>query len=501
MTLSLRSQAPALAVAVFLAAVTAVAVTDSSIPATTITIPLRLITGLAVLAFLMIALWAGPQSVILFWLAFAPFQNLLGTTHYGHLLRQALFSAPPLIFVLWLLIQRRRVRGSLVDALPGLYLGFVLASAVLAGTLVSVTQTGLSGTSVGLTQIYAIICIGVVVYYFVAFVELDEAFERRIATVFLVVGSLIAAIADAGKAAGLNGKVAGFDFGAASTTSSGGVVEGRVAGPLGEAGVFGTFLGAVLVIAVAILVWGGPRSLRRWSIFTVVVVPPAIFLTLTRAPLLAASVVCILIVAFRSRSRWPGIVALLSAVALFVVAWGTLAGTSLYKNRFGNVSNIQGRALLDRLSFKLAERKPVAGWGYGTYDHVKNTVHVDLGSTSLSPSFVFDYTSHNTFLTVLVELGGVGLLLLLAPWLVNAVHAVRRARAPSPDRWLLIASLGIIGVWSIDALTSDMRFFPFVSALPWLAAGLLRRRALRERSPEPRPSVGRLEPQLTLLPE
>jgi hypothetical protein len=494
MTLSLRSQAPALAVAVFLAAGTAFAVSGTAVP-------LRAILGLVLLAFLAIALWAGPQAVLLSWLAFAPWQNTLGTTQSGHLLRQALFSAPPLIFVLWLLIQRRRVRGSLVDALPVVYLGFVLASAILAGTLTSVTQTGLTGTSVGLTQIYSIICIGVVVYYFVAFVDFDEAFERRIAAVFLFVGSLIAAVADVGKVAGLNGKVAGFDFGASSTDSSGVVAQGRVAGPLGEAGVFGTFLGAVLVIAVAILIWNGPRSLRRLSIFAVVVVPPAIFLSLTRAPLLAAAVVCVLIVALRSRSRWPGIVALLLAVTIFVAAWGAVAGSSLYKNRFGNVSNIQGRALLDRLSFKLAERKPVVGWGYGTFDHVKNTVHVDLGSSPLPPSFVFDYTSHNTFLTILVELGGVGLLLLLAPWLVNGYHAVRRARAPSPDRWVLVAALGIIGVWCIDAVTADMRFFPFVSVLPWLAAGLLRRRALRERRPVPPPSVGRLEPQLTLLPE
>jgi O-antigen ligase len=501
MTLSLRSQAPALAVAAFLAAGTAFAVTGTDVPATGTAIPLRLIVGLAILAFLVIALWAGPQPVLLFWLAFAPWVNTLGTTQSGHLLRQAFFSAPPLIFVLWLLIQRRRVRGSFVDALPALYLGFVLASALLAGTLTSVTQTGLTGTSVGLTQIYSIICIGAITYYFIAFVEFDEGFERRLATVFLSIGSLIAVIADAGKVAGLNGKVAGFDFGATSVDSSGVVAEGRVAGPLGEAGVFGTYLGAVLVIAVAILIWDGPRSLRRLSVFTVVVVPPAIFLSLTRAPLLAAAVVCILFVAARSRARWPGIVALLLAVTIFVAAWGAVAGSSLYKNRFGNVSNIQGRALLDRLSFKLAERKPVAGWGYGTFDHVKNTVHVDLGSSPLPPSFVFDYTSHNTFLTILVELGGAGFLLLLAPWFVNAYHAVRRARAPSPDRWVLVAALGIIGVWCIDAVTADMRFFPFASSLPWLAAGLLRRRALRERIPVSPPSVGRLEPQLTLLPE
>jgi O-antigen ligase len=503
MTLFHRSQVPALALSAVLAAGTALAVTGGHIPATNTGVPLRLVIGLALLAFLVIALWAGPLPVLLVWLAFAPFQNTLGTGQSGHLFRQAFFSAPPLIFVLWLLLQRRKVRGSLVDALPALYLCYVLASALLTGTLVAVTQTGLSGSSVGLTQIYSIICIGVVSYYFLAFVDLDESLERRIAAVLLYTGSLIAVLAVVGKVAGLTGKVAGFDFGSSSVNSSGVVEQGRVAGPLGDAGVLGTFLGVVLVVAVAILVWEGPRELRKLSAFTVVVVPPALFLSLTRAPLLAAAVACILVVAVRSRSRWPGIVALSMAAMLLVVVWGVLASTSLYKNRFANASNVQGRAVLDKLSLELAARKPVVGWGYGTFDHVKNTVHVNLGSSPLPPSFVFDYTSHNTFLTVLVELGGLGLALLLAPWLVTAAHAIRHARAPSPDRWVVIAALGIIGVWIIDAGTADMRFFPFASTLPWLAAGLLRRQALREQSTDGRTTAARPKSErgLTSLPE
>jgi O-Antigen ligase len=405
--------------------------------------------------------------------------------------------------VLWLLIERRRVRGSLTDALPGLYLAFVIASALLAGTLVAVTQTGVSGSSVGLTQIYSVIGIGVISYYFLAFSDLDDSLERRVAAVLLGTGSLIALTTVLGKVAGLSGKHLGFDFGSSTVNSSGVVEQGRVAGPLGEAGVYGTFLGAVLVVAVAILVWEGPGMLRKLSVFTVIVVPPAVFLSLTRAPLLAAAVVCVLIVAFRSRSRWPGILGLSMAGMLLIVAWGLLASTSLYKNRFANVSNIQGRAVLDKLSLELAGRKPVVGWGYGNFDHVKNTVRVNLGSSPLPPSFVFDYTSHNTFLTVLVELGGVGLALLLAPWIVTSAHALRRAREPSPGRWILIAAVGMIGVWIVDAGTADMRFFPFLSALPWLAAGLLRRQALRERASEQRAAVIRPkpEPRLALLSE
>jgi hypothetical protein len=43
---------------------------------------------------------------------------------------------------------------------------------------------------------------------------------------------------------------------------------------------------------------------------------------------------------------------------------------------------------------------------------------------------------------------------------------------------LIVGLLAILGVWIVNAGAIDMRFFSFVSALPWLVAGLLRRRVL-----------------------
>jgi len=471
---------PLAALPLLLAAVTALAVTNTGVPLLAIRVPMIAIVALTALAAAVIGLSLGPQVIFPVWLGLAPFiQTTTRDSPLGHRFSMIFYSAPPFMFLIWALIQRRRIRASVVDLVPALYLAFVVASVIFSGTAIAVTQANLSGSSVTLTQIYSIVAIGVITYYLCAFVELDDSFERHVAAALLLGGSIIGVLVVVGRAAGLAGNVAGFDFGSTYVLpTTGAVVQGR-ASALGGPGALGAFLGATFVLALAILVWGGPRSLRRLSLLALVITPPALFLTLTRAPLLAASCVGFIIIALRSRSRWPSVLALATTVIVIVAAWGSIASTSVYKNRLSDKTNIQGRELLDKWSLQLAARKPVTGWGYGSFDRVKNSANLSA-SSSIQRSFGLQYTSHNTFLTVLVELGIVGLCLMIVPWLVAARAAIRRARRPVPSRWAIIGFLAILGVWMINAGTFDMRFFSFTSALPWLAAGFLRRRVLSD---------------------
>jgi O-antigen ligase len=244
--------------------------------------------------------------------------------------------------------------------------------------------------------------------------------------------------------------------------------------------VLGTYLGAAFVSAVAVLVWGGPRSLRRLSLIVVVVTPPALALTLTRGPLIAAAAVAVTMVVARSSTRWATVLAAVLAGIVLITVWGTIASTGLYQKRFSNASNVQARVIIDKWSFRLAEEKPILGWGYGSFDRVKNASH--FSAAPLQWVDVIQFTSHNTFLTVMVESGIVGLLALLVPWYSAAKAAFRASLRPGAERWLMVALLAILGIWVINAGTLDMRFFSFVSTLPWLAVGLMRRMT---RSPQP----------------
>jgi O-antigen ligase len=459
MRISYRFHTPlALVLPVLVAMATAIAVTRGGTA-------LLALTGVAALAVVAIAVSLKPEHLLLLWLGVAPFLQDVGTGRLQHLVRIALYSAPPLLFLVWTLLQRRAVRGSFIDLLPAVWAGYVVGSALLAGVNVSATQ------------VFSIVVTGAIVYYFCAFCSLEEGIEHRVVRVLLASIALVSVVVEVGK-------FAGHSYGYQADPNAN--VE-RAVGPLSSPAVLGTVIGAGLALALAVLVWAGPSSLRRLAFVSLLVGLPALFLTLTRGPLIAGGVVAVLIVLSRSRTRWPGVVAGIVAALVVAGLWASITSTGLYKNRFSNQTNVQERVIIDRWSLELAGRKPFLGWGYGSFDEVKNSANLSTGSSSITHADVIKYTSHNTYLTVLVELGGIGLLLLTVPWLVIARSSFRLTRIDPSSAWLVVGLLGVLGVWIINAGTFDMRFFALSWVLPWLAVGLLRRRSLtplREGDPQ-----------------
>jgi O-antigen ligase len=191
-----------------------------------------------------------------------------------------------------------------------------------------------------------------------------------------------------------------------------------------------------------------------------------------------------------------GIVVALVAAGL----WTSISSTALYKNRLSDQTNVEERVIMDRWSLELAGRRPFYGWGYGSFDRVKESANLSTGNSSIPFSQAIKYTSHNTYLTILVELGGIGLILLLLPWVVVARSSLGIARAGPPDVWVPVGFLGVLGVWIINAGTFDMRFFAVAWVLPWLAVGVLRRRVL-DAVWEVQPSRERVTPESVRLRE
>jgi O-antigen ligase len=166
----------------------------------------------------------------------------------------------------------------------------------------------------------------------------------------------------------------------------------------------------------------------------------------------------------------------LSVLAATAVAVALLAPsfqrTDVYQQRVAQRETVQTRVALQDWSLQLAAEKPVLGWGYGSFDRVKNTS--GFTAEGIAIASVLEATSHNTYLTVLVELGIVGLLLLILPFLVLAVRAVA-ARAQHSGDWLVAASLCSLFVIGLTASTLDFRFFSFAQMLPFVFLALLRR--------------------------
>jgi O-antigen ligase len=398
------------------------------------------------------------EIVFLGWLALAPLlPGAAEASALGHLAALALYVAPPLAFALWTLTGSIPVRPPrLLDALPLLYLLYLLVSLQLSTAASSSSVNGL----------YKTVGIGIILYYFFAFGPIGPLSWEKI-TAFVLILSAVEALMSV-----VDG-LAGWNLWHETGWRQG---MPRAVATLQNPAVLGALLGMGIVLALAVLVWGGPERLRPLAIATLVLGVPGILVTYTRAPILATVVIGVVILASRAQTRVIGICSLIVAAVVIAASWGRITESTVYQQRVTNESNVEGRLLLQDWSLKLAGERPLFGWGYGSFDRVKNSAR--LSSGSFPESFGTDYTSHNTYLTTLVESGGVGLALLLLPFLVITWRAFKMTLARPESRWFLVGAISAITVYVIDANTLDMRFFSFVPALPWLFLGLLRRMQL-----------------------
>jgi O-antigen ligase len=166
------------------------------------------------------------------------------------------------------------------------------------------------------------------------------------------------------------------------------------------------------------------------------------------------------------------------AVVLMVASWSRITASTVYRERITNSANVEARLLVQDWSLKLAAERPLFGWGYGSFDRVKNKANFSSGTTPVS--FGTSTTSHNTYLTILVELGSVGLALLAIPWLLIPWHSVRSAVRERQSQWFVVGVISALFVYITAANANDLKFFSFLPSIPWILLGLLRRRQLTE---------------------
>jgi O-antigen ligase len=430
---------------------------------------LKLPLELAGLVLALVVLTPRPAAAFAAWLLLAPYFQLAARhVEIGYWANNVLYLAPPVLFALWTLTpartHARRLRPRVVDSLP---LGYLALAGVSLAFSSWAKETGYRSA---VDQLYQNVGIGVVCYYFCVFGPARGRLGERFLAALLGSGAVVAVLAIIERATGWT------PWGHSASEA------GRVAATLSSAGVLGAYLGAAIAAAVAVLLWHGPPALRRLSWIALPLAVPALGFTLTRGPILATLVVVVAMIVFRRsavRLAVAGIAVLLAVVA--IGSWSTISSSSLYRGRVAESSNVQSRLLIDRWSIKLFERKPVLGHGYGSFDAIKNSAQLSPGNLPLAAGK--DYTSHNTFLTILVELGAIGLALLLLPWLLVSSAALRGViRGTAARPWLPIACVGVLGAYALTALTTDMRFFSIVPALAWIAVGVLRGETLGEDS-------------------
>ncbi len=427
--------------------------------------PLVLLLGLAggIILFTIAA-----EQVLLAWLVLAPLVQGVPNTSAGHTYDLVFFTAPAIVLLCQLLLRRGRGESrEWFDVFPAAYVLLVFGSLLVTTNLI---RTDAVTSLKGFVQNIAL---GAIVYYFVAFRSTSWLTAPRILRAFLVSCSLQGAMSVLEWGTGWN----------LWHDATWRVGVSRSIATLTNPAVLGAFVGAGVVVAIAVLAWNGPRELRRLSIITILLGVPGVVFTLTRGPILATAAVAVGVLVFSPRTRLQSVGAIVLCGLLVAVSWPYIAKSGPYQQRFSNADNVEVRVILQHVSIGLAERRPILGWGYNSFDRVKDLADAAPSSRSGALS-IAGTTSHDTYLTVLVEYGGVGLLLLLAPWIVITARSVSRIRRVPEGRWLLVAAVGAAWVVALTGTTIDYRFFSFVPAVPWLFLGLARMELRRVGRPE-----------------
>lgn len=168
-------------------------------------------------------------------------------------------------------------------------------------------------------------------------------------------------------------------------------------------------------------------------------------------------------------------------IAVVVVALVLLLGNSVLADeiqfaieRLNEQDTAQGRVIGSMASIRMIEEKPVFGWGYGNYDVYDEQFKERVGGIAVQEGG----TSHNTPLTIMVELGATGYILYILPaiiWLLRSI-AVRR-RMPQQgllSRPLLVMLwLALLHHFTVTNFMDMFRFHVFGITIWWMALGLI----------------------------
>ena len=163
-----------------------------------------------------------------------------------------------------------------------------------------------------------------------------------------------------------------------------------------------------------------------------------------------------------------------SIVAVILCAGIFSSHVSLTIDRFGETSPVYDRLVVFDAMAQMFSEKPLFGWGYESLDQHIQPYYRQVGEASIATRMV---TSHNTYMTVLTELGLVGFILYMFPvvwWFVLSIRVWRRI--PKEGFWSrpLLGSLWLIMVFNFIVCNFfDMRWFGIGLVLWWMVLGLI----------------------------
>ncbi len=257
-----------------------------------------------------------------------------------------------------------------------------------------------------------------------------------------------------------------------------GIHFGRARGPMLQSARLGLYL-VVCGAATVALVAQSDRPGRVPMLLLAVLAPcylAAIYFTYTRSVWLGAGLAALVAAGTTLPRRWR-LPLFASAIAIGVTVVAVIGDKLIAFERETSAAvtrrSTYMRASIAYVSWKMFQDRPVTGFGFGQFpEHSK--FYLSDRTTTLQLEHIRGYIHHNTFLSLLVELGIFGLALFLAllgHWIWTGWSLWRDSSRP---RWVRVHGLLFLvasAPYFFQLMFREVSYSPIENALVFFLAG------------------------------
>ncbi|MBI2844759.1 MAG: O-antigen ligase family protein [Armatimonadetes bacterium] len=249
----------------------------------------------------------------------------------------------------------------------------------------------------------------------------------------------------------------------------------RAAGPFKNPAGYGCVLAIALLFAVHLFFQAKATSKRILYGLIIAAACVGEVVTYTRAAWLAPVVAVLGLLLLYEGKRRMIAAWLVVGVVVLIAAIPVIQQSRFYERRILSESPIRSRVYATRVSMEMFKAKPIFGHGISNFDYYRQAYHTYVPGISQEEKGA---SSHNTFLTMLVETGIVGFLpyaafiaILTGQW----VFTYRRAKGNAQVGGRQLAATLACATLSyfVTAVIIDMRYFKYVEYLFWMLLALI----------------------------
>lgn len=259
-----------------------------------------------------------------------------------------------------------------------------------------------------------------------------------------------------------------------------GIHYGRARGPMLQSVRLGVCLIACWLPMVVYTAWLKPRSRLHWTLAlaSLPLMCGAVFLTYTRSVWLGLGLSICALVYFCLEGMTKRIAVL--CILTGVVGVGLVKGKDLiaFKREFSAAETREStymRAAFAYVSFAMIKDRPVTGFGFNQFQ-VYNPPYLSDRSTNIRLESIRGYVHHNSYLSLMVDLGIVGFSLYIFVLITCATQALKLWRNLTAPRWargIGVITICIGGVHMIQMAFHEVSFSTIENGFLFAAVGLV----------------------------